>query len=218
MAHATGDEKHDESSTSTLDALAVLLRRRLARRSGEPGPGPSATGSSSAKGTGRSRTTRSSRTWGSSPESWLRRLHGLGRQARESPRPRARPGRRGLDRLARPRSPDVDRRRAGAPRAGPHRAAGDRPDRRRGAERGLELGGDPARAGAAAHEPHAPRDRQPQQQPADGRRGTRSSGAFGWSATRRRRSRSRGAAERRSRERDERRPTAVVADIPEGEW
>ena len=24
MAHATGDEKHDESSTSTLDALAVL--------------------------------------------------------------------------------------------------------------------------------------------------------------------------------------------------
>ncbi len=29
MAHATGDEKHDESSTSTLDALAVLYGRVL---------------------------------------------------------------------------------------------------------------------------------------------------------------------------------------------
>jgi transketolase len=29
MAHATGDEKHDESSTSTLDALAVLYGRIL---------------------------------------------------------------------------------------------------------------------------------------------------------------------------------------------
>jgi transketolase N-terminal domain/subunit len=29
MARATGDEKHDESSTSTLDALAVLYGRIL---------------------------------------------------------------------------------------------------------------------------------------------------------------------------------------------
>ena len=36
MARATGDEKHDESSTSTLDALAVLYGRRPPRRPGEP--------------------------------------------------------------------------------------------------------------------------------------------------------------------------------------
>jgi transketolase len=29
MAHATGDEKHEESSTSTLDAVGVLYERVL---------------------------------------------------------------------------------------------------------------------------------------------------------------------------------------------
>ena len=67
MARATGDEKHDESSTSTLDALAVLYERVLRVDPADPA-GPSATGSSSARGTGRWRTTRSSRTSASSPK------------------------------------------------------------------------------------------------------------------------------------------------------
>jgi transketolase len=37
MAHATGDEKHDESSTSTLDALAVLYGRILQVDPSNPG-------------------------------------------------------------------------------------------------------------------------------------------------------------------------------------
>jgi transketolase len=37
MAHATGDEKHDESSTSTLDALAVLYGRVLHVDPADPG-------------------------------------------------------------------------------------------------------------------------------------------------------------------------------------
>jgi transketolase len=37
MAHATGDEKHEESSTSTLDALAVLYGRILRVDPSNPG-------------------------------------------------------------------------------------------------------------------------------------------------------------------------------------
>ena len=71
MARATGDEKHDESSTSTLDALAVLYERRPSASTRRTPAGPTATGSSSARATGRSRTTRSSRTSASSREAWL---------------------------------------------------------------------------------------------------------------------------------------------------
>ena len=51
MPRATGDEKHEESSTSTLDALWVLYDRILRIDPGDPTP-RIATGSSSARATG----------------------------------------------------------------------------------------------------------------------------------------------------------------------
>ena len=216
MAHATGDEKHDESSTSTLDALAVLYGAssawiRRTRELARPRPVHPQQG---ARADGVLRDPRAPRLL---PRSVARRLHGLGRQAREPSRPGARARRRGVDRLARSRSPDVGRRRARAPRRRPHRAPRGRPHRRRRAERGLELGGDPARAGAAPDQPHAARDRQPQQQRCPWRRGRRSSTRSAGS-----RASSTGTITVRCDDalttRDELRPTAVVADIPEGEW
>ena len=46
MARATGDEKHDESSTSTLDALWVLYDRVLRVDPAAPDGPRTATGSS----------------------------------------------------------------------------------------------------------------------------------------------------------------------------
>ena len=103
-----------------------------------------ATASSSVRATGRSRSTRSWRPRGSSrrrgsTRSWTRGGH-LG----SHPDRAARARRRGVDRLVRPWPADRDRHRVGAACEAAHRAAGRGAVRRRRAERGLELGGDPA--------------------------------------------------------------------------
>ena len=121
MARATGDEKHDESSTSTLDALAVLYGSVLRVDPANPDR-PERDRFILSKGHGPVAYYAILAHLGFFPDVVARRLHGLGRQAREPPRPRARTGRRGVDRLARPRPADVGRRRARAPRRGPARS------------------------------------------------------------------------------------------------
>src|SRR6476660_5869518 len=135
-ALATGDEKHEASSYSTLDALLVLYGRVLEVDPDDPaweqrdrfilskGHGPAA--------------YYAVLCWrGFFPEHWLPTL----------------------TRLARPRPATGRRRRPRVARQG-RRPEGRCPDRRRRAERGLELGGDHAGAPAPAREPHPARDRQ----------------------------------------------------------
>ena len=179
--------------------------------------GPIAIGSSSAKGTGPSRTTRSSRTWGSSPSrgstiSWTGAAHSGVTPTASSSR---------ASRRRRARSATASRCRSGSRwRSAP----GSRTE-----QRVIVLAGD-AELNEGSNweaillapalrldEPHAARDRQPQQQPAHVAVG-REARAFGWSASvvdghdhGALRARAHGARRATADERS-------CADIPEGEW
>ena len=71
-ALATGDEKHEACSYSTLDALLGAVRPRPARRPGATPPGRIATASSSARDTGRAPFYAVLAAQGFFPEDWLR--------------------------------------------------------------------------------------------------------------------------------------------------
>ena len=159
-ALATGDEKHEASSYSTLDALLVAYRDVLRVDPSRPawedrdrfflskGHGPAAFYAVLA--------------WrGFFPEDWLPRFITWGGKLGGASRPAARPGCRGVHRLAGPRTADGGRQRPRASRPGPARATGHRPHRRRGAQRGLELGGGDAGAAPRPRQPDPARDRQP---------------------------------------------------------
>ena len=152
-ALATGDEKHEASSYSTLDALLVLYGRVLQVDPADPaweqrdrfilskGHGPAAYYA----------VLCLARLL---PRALASHLHPAGQPPGQPSRPPAGAGRRGLHRLARPR-PAAGRRRRPRPACQGRRPEGRCPDRRRRAERGLELGGDHAGAPAPARKPHA---------------------------------------------------------------
>ncbi len=126
MARATGDEKHDESSTSTLDALAVLYGNVLRVDPANPS-WPDRDRFILSKGHGPVAYYAILAHLGFFPEAWLDDFMEWGGKLGSHPDRELVPGRRGVDRLVGPRTADVDRCRARAPRRRSHRAAGGGP-------------------------------------------------------------------------------------------
>ena len=214
MARATGDEKHEESTTSTLDALWVLYDRVLRVDPADPerrGPRPV----HPEQGPRAAALYAILAAKGFFPD-LARRLHG----ARRTPRLASRPAR--WCRASRPRRArsatgcDGGGRRAGAASEGPPRAARGRALRRRRAQRGLQLGSRRCSRRTSAWQPHAG---------SSSTTTARRSPMGPWTracCVRLGRARVDGhdhdALGRRSRVRHAERPVAVVADVPEGEW
>ena len=160
-ALATGDEKHEASSYSTLDALLVLYGRVLQVDPTDPaweqrdrfilskGHGPAA--------------YYAVLSWrGFFPEHWLPTFTRQGSRLGSHPDRLLVPG---VEASTGSLGHGLPLARRGRPRtAGQGRRPARRcPDGRRRAERGLELGGDHAGPPAAAGKPHAAGDRQPLQ-------------------------------------------------------
>ena len=216
MARATGDEKHDESSTSTLDALAVLYGDVLRVDPANPS-WPDRDRFILSKGHGPVAYYAILAHLGFFPETWLDDFMEWGGKLGSHPDRELVPGveaSTGSLGHGLPMSIGV---------ALALRAAG------RTEQRVVVLTGDAELNEGSNWEaillapalrpdqPHAPRDRQPQQQRCPWVHGTRSSRRSAG-----RRGSSTGTITTRLHTaltaRDEQRPTAVVADIPEGEW
>ena len=139
----TGDEKHDRSSFSTLDVLWVLYDRVLRVDPSAPDD-PERDRFLLSKGHGPAAYYAVLAAKGFIPVDSLAGFGNGDSRLGYHPGPAARPGRRDLERLARPRAADRGRRDARARRDRLGRAAGDLPRRRRRARGGQQLRGGPA--------------------------------------------------------------------------
>ena len=170
MTRATGDEKHEESTTSTMDALWVLYDRILRIDPADARGARIATASSLSKGHGPAALYAILAAKGFFPGDVARRFLEHGGHLGSHPDRTQVPGiEASTGSLGHGLAMAVGI--ALALRAkGLTEQRVVRPVRRRRAQRGLELGGDPARAAAPARQPDPARDRQPQLD-ADMRRG-----------------------------------------------